>query len=123
MAERKSIITISDGGTSWTVEWPPDPPRPPERLEDGTLEEALELAYWRFDAMQGRQGEPYKSRPQSERDAFKGAVRALWAARGGADITAEERSALGDLLVSLEVLPINEPARRAIAKVLGKETL
>lgn len=42
-------------------------------------EDAIEAAYWDFDARHKGYG-PHKTTPQSERDAFKWAVRAMLAA-------------------------------------------
>ena len=42
-------------------------------------EDAIEAAYWDFDARHKGYG-PHKTMPQSERDAFKWAVRAMLAA-------------------------------------------
>lgn len=42
------------------------------------MDEAIEAAYWQFDARQKGMGQ-WAGRPQSERDAFKMAVRALLA--------------------------------------------
>lgn len=56
-----------------------------EKLKTGTIEDALELLYWQFDTR--RAGTGFRAlpdgtkRPQSERDAFKDAVRDLMAER------------------------------------------
>lgn len=71
---------------------------PAELLAPFDDEDLLEAAYWRFDTLLGRQGEPYKSRPQSERDAFKSAVRQLVHAL---DV---KREMVGDIVKQVNVL-------------------
>jgi hypothetical protein len=52
-----------------------------ERGCAGVSEEAIEVAYWVFDARK-RGTADWKQRPQSERDAFKWAVRSMQRLRG-----------------------------------------
>ena len=49
---------------------------PNRRMFDQAVEDAIEQAYWRFDAR--RKGDrEFGGRPQSERDAFKAEARVL----------------------------------------------
>ncbi len=50
--------------------------KPNRQLFDQAVEDAIEQAYWRFDARKKGMGE-FGGRPQSERDAFKCEVRVL----------------------------------------------
>lgn len=51
-----------------------------ESFNDGTIEDAFELAYWKYDARRRARGQS-----ESDRDSFKWILRELWAARGPDD--------------------------------------
>ncbi|MDR6804264.1 hypothetical protein J2Y45_001533 [Dyadobacter sp. BE34] len=57
-------------------------------------EDALEKAYWDFDSTRAGTG-PWKGRPKSERDAFKGIVRAALQHQKDSDLI----KALGDYYI------------------------
>lgn len=92
LAERFYAVAVASEGTDYMTAWDAaqhaarealrwrDETRPPPAgLAVVPADDAIEAAYWDFDARHKGYG-PHKMTPQSERDAFKWAVRALLAA-------------------------------------------
>ena len=78
--EREGLIPqqgfVTDHGL---VGWWPGSAAATERAADADINDAIEGAYWRFDARRKGNG-VWKGAPMSERDAFKGELRVVLAA-------------------------------------------
>ena len=79
--DEKELPKISGCGDGWDIVKPFHPNPTPAVVQEpvfNDIDEALEKAYWQFDAMVKGYGK-WKLRRQSERDAFKQAVRSIGA--------------------------------------------